>query len=86
LAGDQVSISRVAASGARADPVDVLDLHEALSELAALDRRQAEIVEQRYFAGLTVEEIGEAMQISPATVKREWVAARLWLRRRMKRG
>jgi RNA polymerase sigma-70 factor (ECF subfamily) len=86
LAGDPVSISGIAASAARVDPVDVLDLHEALSELAALDPRQAEIVEQRYFAGLTVEEIAEVMQISPATVKREWVAARLWLRRRMKGG
>ena len=78
-----VSISGVAAPADAVDPLDVLALHDALTALAALDARQAEIVEQRYFAGLTVEEIAEVMGISPATVKREWTTARLWLRRRM---
>ena len=58
-------------------------LHDALSALAELDPRQAEIVEMRYFAGLTVEEIADVMNISPATVKREWTTAKLWLRRRI---
>lgn len=84
LASGPVSISRVPAPREGPDEVDVLDLHEALTELAALDPRQAEVVEKRYFGGLTVEEIAEAMAISPATVKREWTTARLWLRRRMK--
>jgi RNA polymerase sigma factor (TIGR02999 family) len=84
LASSPVSISRVAAPRAGVDQVDVLDLHEALTELAALDPRQAEVVEKRYFGGMTNEEIADAMQISLATVKREWATARLWLRRRMK--
>ena len=66
-----------------ADPVDVLALHTALSTLAELDPRQAEVVEMRFFAGLTVEEIAEVLEISPATVKREWATAKLWLRRQM---
>ena len=60
--------------------VDVLALDEALSRLAALDARQAEIVELRYFCGLTVEETAEALNSSPATVKRDWAMARAWLK------
>jgi RNA polymerase sigma-70 factor (ECF subfamily) len=86
LATGTVSISGVAEPAAKVDVVDVLDLHDALSALALLDPRQAEIVQQRYFAGLTVEEIAEVMKISPATVKREWMTARLWLRRRLQGG
>jgi len=67
-----------------AGPVEVLDLHQALSALAALDPRQAEIVELRYFGGLTVEEVAEVLQISTATVKRDWTTGKLWLRRRMR--
>jgi RNA polymerase sigma factor (TIGR02999 family) len=81
---EPVSISGVPSPAREADPVDVLALHTALSELADLDSRQAEIVEMRFFAGLTVEEIAEILDISPATVKREWSTAKLWLRRRMK--
>lgn len=85
LAEDPVSISGIPAPAAGVDEVDVIDLHDALTALAALDARQAEIVEMRYFAGLTVEEIAEVLKISPATVKRDWTTAKLWLRRRMKR-
>jgi RNA polymerase sigma factor (TIGR02999 family) len=84
LAAGSISISRIAAARDGADPVDVLDLHDALTALESIDPRQAEVVEKRYFGGLTIEEIAEAMGISPATVKREWVTARLWLRRRMR--
>lgn len=86
LATSPVTISEVAAPAARVDAIDVLSLHDALSALAELDARQAEIVEMRYFAGLTVEEIAEVLKISPATVKREWTTAKLWLRRRMQNG
>src|SRR5947208_274084 len=75
--------SGVPSPAREADPVDVLALHTALDDLAALDPRQAEIVEMRFFAGLTVEEIAEVMEISTATVKREWATAKLWLRREM---
>jgi RNA polymerase sigma factor (TIGR02999 family) len=81
-AGDPISISAVPAVR-EADAVDILALHEALTELARLDRRQADVVEMRYFAGLTIEEIAKVLEISPASVKRDWATAKLWLRRRM---
>jgi len=61
--------------------IDVAAVDEALRELEALDARQAQIVELRFFAGLTIEEIAALLSISPATVKREWTVAKLWLRR-----
>lgn len=63
------------------DAVNTLGLDEALKALAALDPRQAKIVELRYFAGLTVDDVADAMKLSPATVKREWTVARLFLKR-----
>jgi RNA polymerase sigma factor (TIGR02999 family) len=63
--------------------IDVLALDRALSELSALDEQQAKIVELRFFAGLTIEDTSEALGISPATVKRDWVTARAWLHRSM---
>src|SRR5688572_31261383 len=63
--------------------VDVLVLHEALERLAAIDPYQARIVELRYFGGLTIEDTAEALDASPATIKREWAVARAWLRREL---
>jgi len=63
--------------------VDLIALDRALTELAAIEPEQARIVEFRYFGGLTVEETAEAMETSPATVKRHWVIARAWLLRAM---
>ena len=63
--------------------VDVLALDTALEKLAALDPQQAKIVELRYFGGLTVEEAAEALEISPATVKRHWTVARAWLHKEL---
>ena len=60
--------------------VDVLALDAALEKLAALDAQQAKIIELRYFGGLTVEETAEALDISPATVKRHWTIARAFLK------
>lgn len=59
--------------------LDLLALDEALGELAALDSRQARVVELRFFAGLTHEEIGDVLGVSVTTVKRDWRTARLWL-------
>jgi RNA polymerase sigma-70 factor (ECF subfamily) len=72
-----------AAGGALPQPgdVDVLALDEALSRLAAFDAGLAKIVELRYFGGLTVEETADVAGISPATVKRQWALARVWLKR-----
>jgi RNA polymerase sigma factor (TIGR02999 family) len=66
--------------------VDVLALDTALEKLAALDPQQAKIVELRYFGGLTVEEVAEALDISPATVKRHWTVARAWLHKELSPG
>jgi RNA polymerase sigma-70 factor, ECF subfamily len=65
------------------DGTDVLALDEALGRLAAFDAQKCRIVELRYFTGLTIEETAEALDISPATVKREWTAARAWLKREL---
>ena len=66
--------------GASPGGVDVLALDAALEKLAALDPQQSRIVELRYFGGMTVEEVAESLDISPATVKRHWTIARAWLR------
>jgi RNA polymerase sigma factor (sigma-70 family) len=63
--------------------IDLLALDEALDRLAQLDPDQARLVELRFFGGLTVEETAEAMQISPATVKRHWTVAAAWLAREL---
>jgi len=60
-----------------------IDLDGALDRLAALDSRQAHVVELRYFGGLTVEETAEVLGISAKTVKRDWSIARAWLRREL---
>lgn len=65
------------------DP-ELLDFDRALERLAALDPRQAKIVELRFFGGLTVEETAEVAGISAATVKREWHTARAWLAREIR--
>lgn len=57
----------------------LLALDEALTRLTDLDARQAEIVELRYFVGLTIPEAAEVLDLSPATVKRDWAVARAWL-------
>ncbi|HSL22799.1 MAG TPA: sigma-70 family RNA polymerase sigma factor [Vicinamibacterales bacterium] len=63
--------------------IDWLALDRALDRLAALDERQARIVELRFFGGLTIEETAEVLQVSPATVKNEWSLARGWLYREL---
>jgi RNA polymerase sigma factor (TIGR02999 family) len=75
------------AAGAVAQPldVDVLQLDDALRELARLDDRQSRIVELRFFAGLSIDETSEVLNLSPATVSREWATARTWLYRELAR-
>ena len=58
---------------------ELLALDEALEKLAEFDRRRCEIVEMRYFGGLTVEEIAEVLKVHPNTVMRDWKAAKAWL-------
>ena len=83
FSGEPVSMSQVPDPAGGQD-IDVLNLHQALDDLAVLDPRQAEVVELRYFGGLKIEEIAEAIGMSPATVKRELTTATVWLRHRMK--
>jgi len=68
---------------AEADSVDFADLDEALKRLTMLDARQGQLVELRFFGGLSIEETAEVMKLSPATIKREWSSARAWLRREL---
>lgn len=64
--------------------IDLIALDDALESLAGFDRTQAKIVELRFFGGLTIEETAHALNISPATVKREWTVAKAWLYKRIK--
>jgi len=70
-----------AAAGTPAGPAcDIVAIHEALDDLAARDPRKAQIVELRFFGGLTLDEIAEVIGVAPITVSREWTKARAWLR------
>ena len=63
--------------------LDLIAIDEALTALAALEPEKARVVELRFFLGLSVTQTAEILQMSPATVKREWSAARAWLLRAM---
>jgi RNA polymerase sigma factor (TIGR02999 family) len=66
--------------------VELVALDDALTGLSKLDPQQSRIVEMRFFGGLSIEETAEAVGVSPATVKRDWVAAKAWLFREMSRA
>lgn len=72
-----------ASDGFEVGEIGVLDLDEAITRLTELDPRKGSLVELRYFGGLSIEETGKVLGISPATVKREWRTARAWLRREL---
>jgi RNA polymerase sigma factor (TIGR02999 family) len=79
--GRAVTLDEELAAPLAASPDDILGVDDALARLAALSPRAAQVVELRYFAGLSVEETAEALGTSPATVKRDWLSARAWLQR-----
>ena len=81
--GLKVTLSENLAAAAAPD-LDILALDDALGELAAVDPRQAELVELRFFGGLTQPEVATAMGFSLATANREWAVAKAWLYRRLK--
>jgi RNA polymerase sigma factor (TIGR02999 family) len=64
--------------------LDLVALDDALQDLAKFDPQQSRMVELRFFAGLSIEESAEVLGVSPATVKREWAAARAWLYRELR--
>jgi RNA polymerase sigma factor (TIGR02999 family) len=72
-----------AAADQASDVIDVLALHDAIERLAVLDPDQARVIELRYFGGMSIEETAEVLEVSTATVKREWAVARAWLKREL---
>jgi RNA polymerase sigma-70 factor, ECF subfamily len=79
--GEQVVIDAIDYAGFSYEQADeLIALNVALDQLEQIDPRQRRIVELRYFGGLSIEETAEALKVSPITVKRDWVAARAWLK------
>lgn len=72
--------------GSAQPAADVLALDEALEALTAIDPRKGQVVEMRYFGGLSIEETAEALGVSVRTVKRDWTMAKLWLHRELKKS
>jgi len=70
-------------SGGAAEVIDLIELDNALRELAAADERSAAIVEMRFLAGMTIEEVAASLNVSETTVKADWRAARAWLQGRL---
>ena len=80
--GSDVRVSLTDATSVTKDPdLNLVELDEALNRLEKIDPQQSKIVELRFFSGLNVEETAAALQISPATVKRDWKVAKAWLHR-----
>jgi RNA polymerase sigma-70 factor, ECF subfamily len=65
---------------------DLLALDEALTKLAAVDHRKAQVVELKYFGGMTIEETAEALDVSTPTIERDWHLAKIWLHREISKG
>jgi RNA polymerase sigma factor (TIGR02999 family) len=80
---DDVGAGAGTGLGAESALVDVLALDEALTELNALDERLCRVVELRYFAGLNIAETADALDVSPATVERDWTVSKAWLLQRL---
>lgn len=83
--GAKESLEEVSLAAAGPDLVRLLALDEVLGRLARLDPRQAQVVELRFFAGLTVAETADVLDLSPVTVKRDWRCAKAWLKRELAR-
>ena len=85
--GDGFKVFVVDAEGiAHGKSADLVELDDALNELATFDERQSKIVEMRFFGGLSLEETAEALKISARTVQREWSLAQAWLYRELSKG
>jgi RNA polymerase sigma factor (TIGR02999 family) len=83
-AADRTTLTTQMGAGPRAGERQILRVHEAISELARYDARIAQVVEMRYFGGLTESEIAEALDVTDRTVRRDWEKARLWLSETLK--
>jgi RNA polymerase sigma factor (TIGR02999 family) len=82
--GCRIAFELVEALPVKGD-AELLKLNDALDELSRLDERQAKIVEMKFFGGLSAPEISQVLQLSRATVDRDWATARVWLHRQMSR-
>jgi RNA polymerase sigma factor (TIGR02999 family) len=80
----QVSLSEVA-SFPKCGDADLVELDEALTSLAKVDQRKAQVVEMRFFGGLSVKEVAEVLRVSEETVMRDWRLAKVWLLRELGR-
>jgi RNA polymerase sigma factor (TIGR02999 family) len=83
--GIRVTMSEALELGTQTD-VDLLAVDDALNRLSELDPQQAQVVELRFFGGLSIVETSESLKVSAATVKRDWTTARAWLRRELQRA
>ncbi|HXW05209.1 MAG TPA: sigma-70 family RNA polymerase sigma factor [Vicinamibacterales bacterium] len=83
---DHVAVTEAELAADTPDRIDLLALHHAVERLAILDPQQEQIVELRYFGGLTIDETAEVLGISPASVVREWTIAKAWLRAELAGG
>ena len=81
----KLSLEEAMPVAAKDDGVDLIALDEALNKLAGFDAQQARVVELRYFSGLSLDETAHALNISRATVARDWESARAWLYHELKR-
>jgi RNA polymerase sigma factor (TIGR02999 family) len=79
----RISLSKLDEAGEEPD-IDLIALDQALTELEGFDARKSRIVELKFFGGMTADEIAEVLEISDATVEREWMVARTWLYRALK--
>lgn len=77
----QVTLEPDVSAAADLPSDEIVAVDEALERLAELDQRQARVVELRYFVGMSIEETASLLGVSPATVKRDWMVARIWLQR-----
>ena len=82
---ERITLSEQSGPTPRADvEVDVVELHDALQRLERLGERLAQVVELRFFGGLTVKETAEVLGVAPVTVEKDWTKAKAWLRRELK--
>lgn len=84
--GQRVTLSGLPDGSDQQDVLDIVILDEALTRLAELNERHARVVELRYFAGMSISETAEALEISEWTVKNDWRAARAWLKIQLQRA
>jgi len=80
---EKLPLEEALGAAAEVRPENLMALDDALSKLSEVNPRQAKLVELRFFSGLTIDETAHVLGIAPATVKREWVAAKAWLKKAM---